>query len=63
MTDVSFPPNPEHKFSFGPTVGKFSAQGSQKLLAHTFDRATISHKKLPYERLDQLTVDILTSVR
>jgi len=46
-----------------PTVGRFSAQGSQKLLAHGFDRAAIARKKLPYERLDQITVDILTGVR
>src|SRR5579871_5836881 len=46
-----------------PPVGQFSAQGSQRLLAHGFDRAAIARKKLPYERLDQLTIDILTGVR
>jgi hypothetical protein len=46
-----------------PTVGEFSEQGSEKLLAHSFDRAAIARKKPPYERLDQLTVDILAGVR
>ena len=46
-----------------PAVGKFSAQGSQKLLAYSFNRAAIARKKLRYERLDQLTVDILAGVR
>jgi xylose isomerase len=46
-----------------PTIGKYSPQGSQKLSAHSFDRAAIARKKLPYERLDQLTIDILAGVR
>jgi hypothetical protein len=33
------------------------------LLAHTFDKDTILKKKLPYERLDQLTIDVLAGVR
>ena len=46
-----------------PTVGKYSKAGAAKLLAHVFDKDAILRKRLPYERLDQLTVDILTGVR
>src|ERR1700757_3956852 len=46
-----------------PTVGKFTAQRSQTLLAHSFDREAIMKKRLPYEHLDQLTIDILTGTR
>jgi hypothetical protein len=33
------------------------------LLSQNFDRAEISAKGLRYERLDQLTIDILLGVR
>jgi hypothetical protein len=33
------------------------------LLNHVFDRDAMARKKLPYERLDQFTVDILLGVR
>lgn len=46
-----------------PPVGKFSKKGSQALLEHEFDKNTILKKRLPYERLDQLTVDILLGAR
>jgi xylose isomerase len=46
-----------------PAVGKYSKNGASKLLAHTFDKDAILKKELPYERLDQLTIDILTGVR
>ncbi len=46
-----------------PAVGKYSTQGLETLLAHHFDRKAIARKKLPYERLDQLTIDILAGVR
>jgi hypothetical protein len=29
------------------------------LLQHAFDRGALAKKRLPYERLDQLTVDLL----
>jgi hypothetical protein len=35
----------------------------QSLLAHNFDKDAMLRKRLPYERLDQLTVDILAGVR
>ena len=46
-----------------PAVGKYSKKGAASLLAHAFDKDAIMKKRLPYERLDQLTVDILTGVR
>lgn len=46
-----------------PETGRYSKAGSVALLAHVFDKNAIGRKRLPYERLDQLTVDILTGVR
>jgi xylose isomerase len=46
-----------------PETAKYSKKGSAALLAHTFDKDAILTKRLPYELLDQLTVDILLGVR
>lgn len=46
-----------------PDVKRFSTKGAQALLNHPFDRKAISSKRLPYERLDQLTIDLLLGVR
>jgi xylose isomerase len=46
-----------------PRLGKYSAAGAKKLLAHQFDRGALASKGLAYERLDQLTVDVLLGVR
>ena len=46
-----------------PNFTKYSKKGVQSLLAHDFDKDAILKKRLPYERLDQLTVDILAGVR
>jgi len=46
-----------------PAAGKFTKQGCENLLAHVFDKDAIMKKRLPYERLDQLTIDILAGVR
>jgi len=46
-----------------PTVGKYSKDGAHKLLAYDFSRPKMAAKKLPYERLDQLTIDILLGAR
>jgi xylose isomerase len=46
-----------------PTVGQYSEAHAKTLLAHAFDRAKICKRRLPYERLDQLTVEILLGVR
>jgi hypothetical protein len=32
------------------------------LLAHNFNKDAIMRKRLPYERLDQLTIDVLLGV-
>jgi xylose isomerase len=46
-----------------PAVDRYSKAGATALYAHEFDRQKIAKKVLPYERLDQLTVDILTGTR
>lgn len=43
-------------------LGKFSAEGSAKLLSTEFDRKALASKGLKYEKLDQLTMDILLGV-
>jgi xylose isomerase len=43
--------------------GKYSAEKARALKAHTFDRNAISGRGLQYERLDQLTVEVLLGVR
>jgi xylose isomerase len=44
-------------------VSQYSREGASRLLHHTFDKDMILKKRLPYERLDQLTVDMLLGVR
>ncbi len=46
-----------------PKIGKYSSEGASQLLNHIFDKEKILQKRLPYERLDQLTVDLLLGVR
>ena len=46
-----------------PQDGRYSKKGSAALLAHEFNRGALSAKRLPYERLDQLTIDVLLGVR
>src|SRR6202795_959567 len=46
-----------------PKIGQYSKKGAAALLAHVFDKDTICKKRLPYERLDQLTVDLLAGLR
>jgi xylose isomerase len=41
----------------------YSAKQRDALLGQTFDRAALSRKGLAYERLDQLTIDLLLGVR
>ena len=43
-------------------VGKFDSVNSAKLLATDFDRVEMASKGLKYEKLDQLTMDILFGV-
>jgi xylose isomerase len=42
---------------------QYSREGAARLLARIFDKDAILKKRLPYERLDQLTVDLLLGVR
>jgi xylose isomerase len=46
-----------------PAVNKYSSEGRDQLLAHAFDRSALSSKGLAYERLDQLTMEVLLGVR
>jgi xylose isomerase len=46
-----------------PLVSKYSASGRDALLARQFDRSAISSKGLAYEKLDQLTMEVLLGVR
>jgi xylose isomerase len=49
--------------SMAAFLGKYSAQKAVSLKTHSFDRALISSRGLKYERLDQLTVDLLLGTR
>jgi xylose isomerase len=46
-----------------PCTKTYSSQGRDALLRHHFDKDAMMRKRLPYERLDQLTVEILAGVR
>ncbi len=46
-----------------PKMGRYSQENAFQLLTHVFDKDAILKKRLPYERLDQLTIDILLGVR
>ena len=49
--------------SNGNGVGKYSSNAAKKLLAGTFDRNALAQKGSQYERLDQLTIEVLMGVR
>jgi xylose isomerase len=46
-----------------PVVSAYSPQSRDTLLGQKFDRIALAEKGLAYERLDQLTVDLLLGVR
>lgn len=46
-----------------PPLKKYSAQGRDALLAQAFDRPALASQGLEYERLDQLTMEVLLGVR
>jgi xylose isomerase len=46
-----------------PKLGHYSKENAFQLRTHTFDKDAILKKRLPYERLDQLTIDTLLGVR
>jgi len=45
------------------TLGRYSRENAKRVKELPLDRAELARKSLPYERLDQLTVDILFGVR
>ena len=47
----------------GPTLGAYATDHLAKLLAFDFNRATLAAKRLPYELLDQLTMEVLLGAR
>ena len=49
--------------SMNAFVGKYTAGKAQALKTHTFDRVALGQRGQPYEKLDQLTVDLLLGVR
>jgi xylose isomerase len=49
--------------SMAPYFGKYTAAKAAALKAQPFDRALIASRGLQYERLDQLTVDLLLGTR
>jgi len=57
LKEMSAQPNGEPKWE------RYSSKHAAALLAHNFDKEAMLKRKLPYERLDQLTVDILAGVR
>ncbi len=49
--------------ALAPLFGPYSREKATALKAQTFDRAALGRRGLGYERLDQLTVEILLGVR
>jgi xylose isomerase len=49
--------------SMNQYFGKYSAEKAKALKAQPFDRSAISSRGLQYERLDQLTIDLLLGTR
>jgi xylose isomerase len=44
-------------------IGKYSRDTASSLKSRTFDREQLAARPLPYERLDQLVIDVLMGVR
>ena len=53
----------EIRGSSEPAVGAYSTSRAAALKARTFDRTALAARPLPYERLDQLVIDLLLGVR
>jgi len=49
--------------TIAPYFGKYSSEKAAALKQHSFNRSAISSRGLKYERLDQLTIDLLLGVR
>jgi hypothetical protein len=46
----------------GEAFPPYSRTSAEQIKARTFDRAALAARSLPYERLDQLLVDLLLGV-
>jgi xylose isomerase len=44
-------------------IGKYSRESAERLSARIYDRTALAAKRLDYERLDQLTTEVLLGVR
>jgi xylose isomerase len=44
-------------------LGKYSRESAQRLSTRIYDRTALAAKRLDYERLDQLTIEVLLGVR
>jgi xylose isomerase len=53
----------DEEIAEAPAVHPYSNSTARALLAHNFDRAALAKRRLPYERLDQLTMEILFGSR
>jgi xylose isomerase len=49
--------------SMSQYFGKYSSQKAEELRAQRFDRSALAARGLKYERLDQLTIEVLLGVR
>ena len=49
--------------TLAPFFGKYTPEKAAAIRAQSFDRAGIASRGLKYERLDQLTIEIITGVR
>ena len=49
--------------SMAPFMGSYSPEKATALRTHTFDRAALGARAQPYERLDQLVIELLLGVR
>jgi xylose isomerase len=49
--------------SFEPVPLKFSKERAEQIKSMDLNRAELTKKKLPYEKLDQLLIDLLLGVR
>ncbi len=46
-----------------PPMTEYSTKAGDGLLEHTFDRAALASRGLGYERLDQLTMEVILGAR
>jgi xylose isomerase len=53
----------EHVGEHTEPLGSYSPENAKRVKELSLDRAELARKPLPYERLDQLTVDLLLGVR